>query len=158
MNYLNRHPMMAVFFFLGCIFLSISAPNIKSNISTMGEIQQVVRKNSTQEWKLRASQQAAQAQAEIAEQRYRDGCVMVVAMNNPDSFTSLSEGEPVIDHVRNVPLPIGTVVCDANGNTAVIIKGENQPVTGEIAFTGNQELIANVRQKFNKNYALPNLK
>ena len=148
--------MTAVFFTGICICLALSSGNIKSNLGTVAQVQESVRENSKQEWQLRASQQAAQAQAEIAEERYRNGCVMVVAMSDPKSFTTLSEGQPVIDRVRRKPLPSGTIVCDANGNTAKIVLGVDRLVVGEIAFTGNQEVIQAARKRSTARYALPN--
>ena len=74
---------------------------------------------------LHTSEEAAEAQAAIALQRYKDGCVMVVAMSHPGFYTSLTEGEPVLDRIRKKPLPVGTIVCDANGNTAKIVRNAN---------------------------------
>ncbi len=156
MKYLERNPMTAVFFFGTCVCLAISSANIKANLSTVSQLQQTVRDNSAQEWQLKASLQAAQVQALIAEQRYKKGCVMVVAMKDPNSFTSLSEGQPVIDRVRKTPLPVGTIVCDANGNTAKIVQDNDKPVVGKIAFTGNQEVIETAKKRAKARYVLPN--
>lgn len=147
MKWLNRHPETGLFVLgLGVCF-ALSAGNIKANMETLSQTQARVRENTAYEMKLRASEQAAQAQAEIAEERYKSGCVFVVASNDPNSYTSLTEGQAVLDKVRGKPLPIGTVVCDANGNTARIINGVDKPVAGEIAFTGNQDVVDAARQK-----------
>ncbi|NEQ27820.1 MAG: hypothetical protein F6K28_54250, partial [Microcoleus sp. SIO2G3] len=71
-------------------------------------------------------------------------------------YTSLSEGQPVIDRVRQTPLPAGTIVCDANGNTARIVPGVNRQVVGELAFTGNQKIVQAARKRASARYALPN--
>lgn len=148
--------MTAVLFFGTCICLAISSENIKANLSAISHLQQTVQKNSAQEWHLRASQQSAQTQALIAKQRYQQGCVMVVAMKDPNSFTSLELGKPVIDRIRKTPLPVGTIVCDANGNTARIIQGYEKPVVGDIAFTGDRKIIEQARKRSKARYALPN--
>jgi len=156
MKYLERNPMTAVFFFGTCVCLAVSSGNIKANLSTVSQLQQTVRENSAQEWRLRASQQSAQNQALIAKQRYEEGCVMVVAMKDPKSFTSLEAGKPVIDRVRKTPLPVGSMVCDANGNTAKIVQGKDKPVVGDIAFTGNRTVIEQARKRAKARYTLPN--
>jgi hypothetical protein len=157
MKYLERNPMTAVFFFGTCVCLAVSSGNIKANLSAVSQLQQTVRENSAQEWRLRASQQSAQTQAAIAKQRYEEGCVMVVAMKDPNSFTSLSVGQPVIDRVRKTELPVGTIVCDANGNTARIVPGNDKSVVGEIAFTGDRKVVEEAKKRTNKRYVLPNL-
>lgn len=157
MKHLERNPMTAVFFFGICVCLAFSSANIKANLSAVSQLQKTVRENSASVWQLQASQQTAEAQAEIAEQRYEKGCVMVVAMKDPNSFTSLSVGQPVIDRVRKTELPVGTIVCDANGNTARIVDSGRQPVVGEIAFTGDRTIIEQAKKRANKRYALPNL-
>jgi hypothetical protein len=81
---------------------------------------------------------------------------MVVAMNNPKFFTTLSEGQPVMDRIRKTPLPIGTIVCDANGNTAKIVSVQGKPVVGELAFTGDRTLIEQAKKRANARYAIPN--
>ena len=80
---------------------------------------------------------------------------MVVAFNSPDSLTALEDGRPVMDAARNRPLSAGAVVCDGFGNTGVIVKVDNKPVVGEMAFTGNQNLIDAAKKRVNKRYLLP---
>jgi len=81
---------------------------------------------------------------------------MVVSMSHPDHYTSLSEGQPVLDRVRKTPLPKGTIVCDANGNTARIVLGINKkPVVGEVAFTGDRTVVETARKRHNHRYVLP---
>lgn len=63
----------------------------------------------------------ADEDAAIAEDRYQNGCVMVVASNSPEHYSALTPGQPVIDGARNVPLAVGTTVCDALGGTGVIV-------------------------------------
>lgn len=158
MKWLNRRPELGFFVFGLSICFALSANNIKANLDAMGQLQTSVRQNTAYEMRLKASEQSAQAQAEIAEQRYKTGCVFVVASNDPNSYTSLTEGQPVLDRVRRKPLPVGTIVCDANGNTARIVQGEDKPVVGEIAFTGNQNVIdrARARRRSKARYTQPN--
>ncbi|MBD2092565.1 hypothetical protein H6F67_22205 [Microcoleus sp. FACHB-1515] len=108
----------------------------------MGQVRQIAQQNAAAQMQLQATEQANQQRAKIAESRYQSGCVVVVAMNAPDHFTSITENQPVLDSVRRVPLPVGTVVCDVNGNTAVLAdNGAGTPVATQLAFTGNKTVI-----------------
>jgi hypothetical protein len=153
---IKRNPISTAFVvgIIGCF--ANSSGNIQQNMESINQVRDIAQHNAANEMKLRASQQSAVAQAEIANSRYQSGCVMVVAMKEPKSYTSLSEGQPVLDRVRKTPLPVGTIVCDANGNTGKIVSVDGQPVVGEMAFTGNKNLVASARKRSNAHYVLPN--
>ena len=153
-KYLERNPMTAVFFFGLCVCFALSSGNIKSQMNVIASLQQKAQENTSQEWNLTLSQSLIEAQAKIAEARYTKGCKLVVSKKSPDRFTTLTLGKPILDRVRNTPLPVGTVVCDAYGNTARIVAGK---VVGEIAFTGNQAVIDRVAKKSKAKYSSPNL-
>jgi|SRR4028119_407348 hypothetical protein len=152
----KRNPVSTAFIvgIAGC--LAFSSGNVKQNIQVINAVRDVTQENSAKEMQLRASLEASQQQAEIASARYQSGCVMVVAMNNPKFFTTLSEGQPVMDRIRKTPLPIGTIVCDANGNTAKIVSVQGKPVVGELAFTGDRTLVEQAKKRANARYAIPN--
>lgn len=114
-------------------------------------VQQQRQANSEQQIQLRLSQNQAQQSAEIANARYQSGCVMVVATNSPSDFTTLTLGQPVIDRVRQVPLPDNTLVCDANGNTGEIIGG----VVDRMAFTGDRSIVDAAMQRTGGLYRTP---
>ncbi|MDM9583145.1 hypothetical protein [Nostoc sp. GT001] len=154
MKYLQRNPMASVFFFGLCVCLALSSGNLKNQWGAIASLQQKSQENTSKEWNLTLSQQQIETNAKIAEARYNKGCRLVVAKKSPGQFTTLTEGRPVFDRVRNAPLPVGTVVCDAYGNTARIINGE---VVGEIAFTGNQAVIDKVVKRSKAKYSSPNL-
>ncbi|MBA3920312.1 MAG: hypothetical protein H0X31_00845, partial [Nostocaceae cyanobacterium] len=103
---------------------------------------------SAQTRQLIESAEAAKERAAIAIQRYRDGCTIVVAVSSPKDLATLTKGEPVLDRTTKNPLPEGTVVCDINGNTA-ILKANSQgvPVADDFAFTGNRELALSLVRK-----------
>lgn len=154
---LKRNPVSAAFGMgiIGC--LALSSGNISKTMNSMAQVRDLAQKNNQADMLLHTSQEAASSQAEIADLRYQTGCVMVVSMNHPDTYTSLTEGQPVLDRVRKTPLPVGTVVCDANGNTARIVQGlDKTPVVGELAFTGSRQLVESVRKRHNHKYSLPN--
>ena len=153
----KRNPVSTAFGMgvLGC--LAISSGNITKTMNSMAQVRDEAQRNNMVDMLLHTSQEAAESQAEIAKQRYQSGCVMVVSMQHPDSYTSLTEGQPILDRVRKTPLPVGTIVCDANGNTARIVQGlDKTPVVGELAFTGSRKVVETARLRHNHKYSLPN--
>jgi hypothetical protein len=127
---------------------------------TQGEANRVLRSTQQQEQaRLTLSQDAAKQRDTIARQRYQDGCVMVVAANDRSQLTSITEGLPVIDSSRNVPLSIGNIVCDQNGLTGEIIANPTDPkvpVVGNTAFTSDRTLVANAAKRYRgTRYTMP---
>lgn len=154
---IKRNPIPTAFGIGIVASLLISQGNIRENAKTLGEVREMAQANTAKEMRLRASQQASEGQAEIAEQRYQKGCLAVVAQSDPSAFTSLTEGQPVLDRVRKVPLPLGTLICDAYGNTGKIIPdSQGNPVVGELAFTGNSDLVRLATKDSTARYELPN--
>ena len=128
-------------------------------MKVQGEQNRVLRATQQQEQaKLTLSQDAAKQKDAIARQRYQDGCVMVVSANDKTQLTSITEGLPVIDSARNVPLSVGNIVCNSNGLTGEIIAGENSkiPVVGNTAFTSDRTLVANAAKRYRgTKYTMP---
>ena len=107
-----------------------------------------ISESAAQTRQLQESAEAVKQRDAIATQRYKNGCRIVVAVNSPRNLATLTDGEPVLDRISHKPLPAGTVVCDGNGNTAVLIPNQQgKPVVGQMAFTGQQQLaIAQVQK------------
>ena len=125
-----------------------------------GEANRALRSTQQQEQaKLTLSNDAAKQRDTIARQRYQAGCVMVVSANDRSQLTSITEGLPVIDSSRNVPLSIGNIVCDSNGLTGEIIADPNNPkipVVGNTAFTSDRNLVANAAKRYRgTKYTMP---
>ena len=125
-----------------------------------GEANRALRSTQQQEQaKLTLSNDAAKQRDTIARQRYEAGCVMVVSANDRSQLTSITEGLPVIDASRNVPLSIGNIVCDSNGLTGEIIADPNNPkipVVGNTAFTSDRTLVANAAKRYRgTKYTMP---
>lgn len=140
MKFLRRRPAYAWGFAGLCICFAFSYPNLKANWEGMSKLQTQTRINTQQAWELKASQQAADKQAAIAEERYRKGCLFVVTSRS-NQQTALTASEPVMDKARNTPLQPGAIVCDVFGTTGKIVPSENGPVVGEIAFTGDSNVV-----------------
>jgi hypothetical protein len=129
-------------------------------MKVQGEANRALRSTQQQEQaKLTLSNDAAKQRDTIARQRYEAGCVMVVSANDRSQLTSITEGLPVIDSSRNVPLSIGNIVCDSNGLTGEIIADPNNPkipVVGNTAFTSDRNLVANAAKRYQgTKYTMP---
>ena len=97
---------------------------------------------------LEENQETLEAQAKIAEKRYKDGCTIVVIANSPRNLATLVKDHPIYDRTSKAYLPEGTVVCDANGNTAILKNNsEGIPVADDFAFTGDRQLALNLIRK-----------
>ncbi|MBD2115242.1 MULTISPECIES: hypothetical protein [Cyanophyceae] len=93
---------------------------------------------------LQLSQQEQSQKNEVAIARYQDGCIPVVSADQL-SYVSLVLNLPVLDSVSNQPIPVGSIVCDAHGNTGVIVDDDSDTstpgVTQKMAFTGDKSLV-----------------
>ncbi|MBD2054795.1 hypothetical protein H6F88_01940 [Oculatella sp. FACHB-28] len=140
-HWIKRNPISSAAIALMVLAGAANYSTISQNMQATGRVREKAMEHSEFNQQLQATSLFVEQQAEIAEQRYSEGCVLVVASNDPTKFTSLTEGQPVLDSVRNVPLPAGTVVCDVFGNTARIVSLDGQPVASEFAYTGNKQLV-----------------
>ena len=125
-----------------------------------GEQNRVLRATQQQEQaKLTLAQDASKQRDAIARQRFQDGCVMVVSANDKAKLTSITEGLPVIDSARNVPLSVGNIVCDSNGLTGEIVVNPTDaktPIVGNTAFTSDRALVANAAKRYRgTRYTMP---
>jgi hypothetical protein len=141
----KRNPELYILGGLLGFSLLLGMDSITANLQQVSAIRSQVQADSKTQMALQASQQDAQAKAAIAEARYQSGCVIVVAENNPDFHTTITEGAPVLDGVRRTALPPNTLVCDDQGNTAKLVpgiyQGSRTAVAWELAFTGNRAVI-----------------
>lgn len=137
-TWVKRNPIATGAIGLMALFALANSPSIARNMQAMGRVREQSMASGEVVSQLQANQIHIEEQAKIADSRYQSGCVIVVASNDPNSFTSLTAGQPVLDGVRDAPLPPGTLVCDAFGNTARI---NDQSVADAFAFTGNKEVI-----------------
>lgn len=81
----------------------------------------------------------------LAEQRYADGCLVMV--DESATYVSLSPTQTVVDRRTGDPLPDETVICDIRGITAVTLDG--RPTS--FAFTGNHELVRESIERAERN-------
>lgn len=156
----RKHGGKIVFGFLIAASLVVSRNDISRNMRSLEVTKNVIATNNEQQSLLEETARHEAEQAKVAESRYRKGCVIVVAVKDPSKFVTLVEEQPVLDATSKHPLPVGTVVCDAHGNTGVLVKGvdETQSVVSHMAFTGDHELVKGYLKRSPKTrYSQPNI-
>lgn len=93
---------------------------------------------------LKLAQQEAQQKAAMANQRYQAGCLPVVS-DDQSRYVTLVKNKTVVDSASGAPLPAGTIVCDAHGNTAILVDDDQVPDTPAVAqifaYTGDKAII-----------------
>lgn len=137
----RRYKLEISFAALVVVAALFSHSDIQRSMQGLSQDRARIANNASEQRRLEENAELIKAKAAIAEQRYNNGCTIVVAANSPNSLATLVEGEPVFDRTSKKPLPNGTVVCDSNGNTAVLASNANGvPVVADMAFTGNRQL------------------
>lgn len=124
--------------------LLLGSGNVTSTFNSLGNAREMMQTATANNNELRAKEQAAKNQAAIAEERYKNGCLILLYKRQ---LVAIAQGKPVYDPTTKQPLPKGTVVCDGYGTTAILEPrdfdgdGKFQPVIASEAFTGNSLLI-----------------
>lgn len=147
---------------LGGAVLVSAIPSLGGLNQLSGEISEArseAKRISSDMVDLKLSQQEAEQKAAVADARYGDGCIPVVSPNQLE-YVSLIENSPVTDTGSGIPLPAGSVVCDAHGNTAELVDHDSDPTTAAIAqsfaFTGRKEVVEfRLRQYTGARYSMP---
>ena len=141
----RKHKTSIVFGALIGASLLYSSGDIQRNMGAISDIKQSIAENSKQQTILEQQLEFEKEQATIADSRYESGCLPIVATVYPHKYVTIVQGKVIKDRITLNPLPKGTVVCDANGNTGVIaLRGE----VAAIAFTGNRDLVATRLKRF----------
>jgi hypothetical protein len=141
--------------------LAFSSNDIKYNLQQITQIKEGVRENSEKLQDLGKLSDFVKLQAEVAEERYKAGCLILA--DKDGRFINLQQGQTVVDPVKGTPLAKYTVVCDASGNTGVLLPrdfdgdGRKTTVAADIAFTGNRSIVEKAINKAvnRSNYASP---
>ena len=106
--------------------------------ATRSEVQGQEREQTRQLTLQQQQQRHGQQSRQIAEQHYRDGCLLVRMVDQGGQPISLYEGLVVVDSTTLQPLAQGTVVCDGNGATSTLDAGG---VVGVVATTPDLQLV-----------------
>lgn len=131
-----------------------------SEMKIQGDQTRIIRSSQQQEQaRLTLAQDAVKQKDTIARERYKNGCVMVVSSRDRTQFTAITEGLPVIDASRNVPLSVGNIVCDGNGLTGEIVVNvldKLTPVVSNTAFTSDRAIVAAAMKRYHgTRYTMP---
>jgi hypothetical protein len=137
----RKHGSKIIFGSLIAGSLLLSSKDISANMRSLSQARETIAGNSQQQLLLEEQLSHELSQAKIAEARYKAGCTIVVAVKAAKNLATLVEGETVLDRTTKKSLPVGTVVCDGNGNTGVLVAGnDGVPVVRQMAFTGDRTL------------------
>lgn len=125
-----------------------------------GEQNRATRSAQQQEQaRLTLAQDSTTQKDTIARQRYEKGCIMVVSSKDRSKFTAITEGLPVMDTARNVPLSAGNIVCDANGLTGELVANvldKRTPIVSNTAFTSDRAIVASAMKRYQgTRYTMP---
>lgn len=144
----RKHKLEIGFGSLVLVAALFSHSDIQRSMQSLSDERARIANNFNIERRLEQSQELAKTKASVAEERYKAGCTIVVAVNSPKNLATLVEGEPVYDRTSKKYLPAGTIVCDANGNTGVLAaNSQGIPVVTDMAFTGNRQLALDLIRK-----------
>ena len=147
-KHIKRHATEYIFALIGCTVALLGHRDIQKQMDSLSSDRERIAQSYAQTRQLLESAEVAKSRANIAIQRYKDGCTIVVAVSSPKDLATLSQGEPVLDRITKNPLPSGTIVCDINGNTALLKNNpQGVPVASDFAFTGNRELALTLVKK-----------
>ena len=147
-KHIRRHATEYIFAGIACVTAIFGHDDIQRQMNTLSADRSRISESASLLRQLEESAETAKQRAAIAVQRYKDGCTIVVVSNSPRNLASLVKGQPVFDRTSKAYLPEGTVVCDANGNTAILKNNaEGIPVADSFAFTGDRQLALNLIRK-----------
>lgn len=155
----NINPVHAAFAVALVVVAIPSLGNLREFNSDVKQARMTANRIGDDMTELSLAQQEAEQKSEVAEQRYKDGCLPVVSPSQTD-YVTLIKNQPVIDSGSGAPLPDGTVVCDAHGNTATLVNDDDDDSTPAVAqafaFTGNKAVVDERLRNFQgARYSMP---
>jgi len=147
-KHISRHKTEYIFVGIACGVALFGHKDIQKQMDSLSADRARISESAVEVRKLEEGAETAKERAVIAISRYKDGCTIVVAANSPRNLASLVKGQPVLDRTSKAYLPEGTVVCDANGSTAILKNNASGiPVADDFAFTGDRQLALNIIRK-----------
>lgn len=133
---LKRYPLEIGGVTVAAICVAFSIPGMLENFDSMQVVSRKIQRDAAHQQRLAAQQEAAEALAQIANQRY-ENCLFV-KVPDKNTLVSIGPGVQVVDTETRLPLASGTIVCDISGNTGVV---GNEGFVFDVAFTGNRKAI-----------------
>jgi hypothetical protein len=140
----------------GLIVAALLAMNAPSQFAMMQQqrnlAQGISQQNQESQIKARLANADSERRSQLAQERFKAGCQMTVATNDPTKFAAIQEGQPVLDATTGAPLSNSVVVCSSDGMTAVIENG----VASNLAFSTDRQVIREAMRRYaNVQYAAP---
>ncbi|MBE9178635.1 hypothetical protein IQ268_08690 [Oculatella sp. LEGE 06141] len=143
-NWAQRNPMLSLALVATAAIAAMNHQNILENMKASEVRAQQIKANAALSAEAEASTLFAEQQAAIAEGRYVAGCMFIYFADTPNQYANVAVGARVVDPVDGSPLPPGTVVCDANGNTAIL---DGNSKISLPAYTGNKAIVREAEQR-----------
>ena len=154
--------------------LALNAGNIKGFVNSNNQLRASMQAEQQDNQRLQTEQLVSEQRREIAEERYRNNCIVIFSLNQKDHYTAITDGEPILKgelaklyrgkkiDIRTLPrsafLPAGMDVCDAYGNTAKLVIDptlNGLAVARDLANTGNRDLINAAKNRDRGIYSNP---
>ena len=137
----RKHKISVVFGVLVASSLAMSAKDIGNNFEVLSDARQRVASNAKEQMLLEETEEHRAKLWEIANNRMKKGCVVVVDARTARNLATIVEGQPILDRTTKAYLPNGTTVCDGVGTTAILkTNADGVPVATALA-SGDRELI-----------------
>lgn len=133
---LKRYPLEIGGVAVAVVCVAFSIPGMVENFQDMRAVSRRIQQDAAQQQRLAAQQEASEALAQIANERY-ENCLFV-KVPDKNTLISIAPGIQVLDTETRLPIAQGTVVCDISGNTGIV--GREGWVT-DVAFTGNRKAV-----------------
>ncbi len=124
--------------------------NISFGLLTAGSLVVPMASGSLKEWsqlrELKSQQSINRELAQVADQRYQSGCLLLSAGVYPKlKFPSVQIGMIPKNRETGQVLPSGTVVCDTQGGTGVV---DSTGAIASVSVTQNRKLVQTAIKRF----------
>lgn len=173
-NFFEEHKAECVCGAIAVVVLLANAGNVKGFIDSSNQLRESIKVEQNDNQRLQIDQLVSEQRKEVADDRYRNNCVMIFSLNREGFYTAITEGDPILKgelaslyrgkkfDVRKMPrsafLPAGMTICDPLGNTAKLVKDPNLnglAVARDLANTGDQALIRSAMDRARGIYSNP---
>lgn len=144
---IRRNPIASALTASALALMALNSPAISRSLEQNSQQRESMSQANQALQTLQVNEQHRAELAIVANSRYDKGCEMVYSTANPKTYTAINPDEPVLDGSSGGYMPAGVTLCDAFGNTAVIVDkffpelNQTLPVVGEFASTQDKEIV-----------------
>lgn len=159
---------------IAIVVLLANAGNVKAFLDSSNQLRESIQVEQHDNQRLQIDQLVSEQRKEVADERYRNNCVMIFSLDREGFYTAITEGDPILKgelasryrgkkiDLRKMPqsafLPAGMTLCDPFGNTAKLVKDPNLnglAVARDLANTGDPALIQSAMERARGIYSHP---